>query len=101
MPRLPKIYRHFFYSCQSSAFRQKYQQRKGPGKSRLFSTLKKEAKAEKAREISLSSFLGISEISILLKKVASIYIEDKSQKCPAFHEKRGHFSQVFIMASES
>ena len=37
---------------------------------------------------------------MLLKKVGSLYIEDKILKHLAFHEKRGHFSQVFKTAGE-
>ena len=38
----------------------------------------KRQKAEKYREIFLSRFFVISELYILLKKVGSLYVEDKS-----------------------
>ena len=37
---------------------------------------------------------------MLLKKVGSLYIEDKRLKHLAFQEKREHFSQVFKTASK-
>ena len=75
MPRLPRISPPFFDSCQSSEFRQK---ERGREKVDFFRLWRKRQKAEKTREISFSSFFAISEIQILLKNVASIYIEDKS-----------------------
>ena len=45
MPRLPKIYRHFLTAASRVHSAKDSKQRKGPGKSRLFSTLKEEAKS--------------------------------------------------------
>ena len=56
---------------------QRKRQTNKEGKSRLFSTLKKKAKAEITREISLSCFGDI-----LLKKVASLYSETCIKRTP-------------------
>ena len=65
MPRLPKISRHFLTAVSRVHSAKNTKQRKGPGKSRLFFTLKKKAKSWKnSRNVSFQLFRDSWDINI-------------------------------------
>ena len=93
MPRLPKTYRHFFDSCQSSAFRQIYQTKKGAGKkSTFFDFEERGKKLKKLEKFLFPAFLRLVRYKYYSRKLLQYISNTNPKNTRLFMRKKAPFS---------
>ena len=93
MPGLPKISRPFLTAVSRVHSAKNTKQRKGPGKSRLFSTLKKEAKSWKnSRNFFFQLFLRLVRYKYYSRKLLQYISNTNPKNTRLFMRKKAPFS---------
>ena len=93
MPRLPKIYRHFFDSCQSSAFRQIYQTKKAAWKKSSFFDFEESGKKlKKLEKFLFPSFLRLVRYKYYSRKLLQFISKTNPKNIRLFMRKKAPFS---------